>query len=271
MTDLITSVNTALFEQYGRQMVAGFEKFADADIRLIVVFEGPMPSDLIEYRKRCVFVPFSSPDHQRFLKFFGDLYEAHGFKLIVSKAGEIAGVERNYLFDAVRFSFKVFAIEIGRRFIGEDSSFAWIDADVRCLKPFSSNDLEPFLPRADELMSYLGRDRQTFDCSECGFLGFNAAHPRIADYLQRVRSLYLTGEIFSLRQRHDSWLWDEVRREFERTGTKFRDISGAASASEHPFINCGLGEFFDHLKGPDRKKIGRSPKEDYILRKEPQN
>ena len=116
-------------------------------------------------------------------------------------------------------------------------------------------------------MSYLGRDRYPY--SECGFLGFNATHPRIADFFQRMRALYLTGEIFSLAEWHDSWLWDHVRWEFERTGIRFRNISGAASGAEHPFVNCGLGEFFDHLKGPDRKAYGRSVTEDFILRKEP--
>jgi hypothetical protein len=171
------------------------------------------------------------------------------------------------LFDAVRFSFKLFAIEVGKESISKGSPFAWIDADVRCLKPFSRKDLEPFLPRAGELMSYLGRDCAPY--SECGFLGFNAVHPRLADYFQRMRELYLTGEIFSLEQWHDSWLWDAVRKEFERIGTKFRNISGPAATTEHPFINCGLGEFFDHLKGPNRKERGRSLKEDYILRQQP--
>ena len=57
---------------------------------------------------------------------------------------------------------------------------------------------------------------------------------------------------------HDSWIWDEVRKEFEVQGVHFKNISGNAVHLEHPFINCGLGEYFDHLKGPERKKIGKS-------------
>lgn len=268
MINLITSVNPALYEQYGRQMVAGFETFSADDVRLIVVFEGAMPADADRHGDRCVFVPFVSADHQRFVKYFGHLYEANGLRLtqVETPKGISLTAEKQYLFDAVRFSFKLFAIEIGWSKIPEGSGFAWIDADVRCLKRFSHADLKPFLPGPNDLMSYLGRDKFF---SECGFLGFNPGHPRIRDFFARMRTLYLTGEIFSLEQWHDSWLWDVVRREFEQEGTSFRNISGAASGTPHPFINSGLGQFFDHLKGPTRKVLGRSQKEDYILRKDP--
>jgi hypothetical protein len=60
-----------------------------------------------------------------------------------------------------------------------------------------------------------------------------------------------------------SEVWDEVRKEFEAHGVHFKNISGKAVHLEHPFINCGLGEYFDHLKGPERKKMGKSLDSDY--------
>ena len=46
--------------------------------------------------------------------------------------------------------------------------------------------------------------------------------------------------------------------------TKFKNISGLYTNTEHPFVNCGLGEYFDHLKGDDRKKNGKSFEDDYV-------
>ncbi len=78
-----------------------------------------------------------------------------------------------------------------------------------------------------------------------------------------MKALYLTGEAFRFQEWHDSWLWDEVRKEFEAKGFAFKNISGKAAHLEHPFINCGLGVYFDHLKGPQRKQAGKSFDQDY--------
>jgi hypothetical protein len=274
MIDLITSMNQPLFEQYGRQMVAGFEQFAGPDLRLIIVFEGRIQTQIKLQGNRTLFVPFDSPDHRKFLKYFGHLYEANGLRVVQTPGPNGQNQLQfgwDFRFAAVRFSFKIFAIEIGKALARAESSFAWIDADVRCLKPFSAADLMPFMPETEEIMSYLGRDffPPANPYSECGFLGFNRRHSELDAYLNRMRTLYTTGEIFSLAEWHDSWLWDEVRREFEAMGNKFRNISGAGAKTEHPFINCGLGEFFDHLKGPVRKQQGQSLDSDYIVRTKP--
>ena len=166
----------------------------------------------------------------------------------------------------MRFSFKIFSLLAARAHFGQDRAFAWLDADMRCLKGFTAADLDVFMPHGDEIMSYLGRSHypQPEPYSECGFLGFNPAHDQTSPYLERMESLYLTGEIFSISQWHDSWLWDHVRKEFESEGHGFKNLSGEMMKEDHPFINCGLGAFFDHLKGPQRKKAGRSFDSDYV-------
>jgi hypothetical protein len=115
-------------------------------------------------------------------------------------------------------------------------------------------------------MSYLGRNFPLNDpYSECGFLGFNWRHPQVREFLNSVADVYSSGEIFSHRQWHDSWIWDQVRIQFERKAIQFKNISGAAYDTDHPFINSDLGNFFDHLKGPKRKELGKSFDEDYKL------
>ena len=115
-------------------------------------------------------------------------------------------------------------------------------------------------------MSYLGRDSfpKNNPYSECGFLGFNLKHKNFNNFLDRMIEIYITGEIFSFQEWHDSWIWDKVREEFEAEKISFKNISGNFSHVEHPFVNCGLQKFFDHLKGPDRKKKGQSFDQDFI-------
>ncbi len=263
---LITSMNASLYEQYGKNMISDFRRFAGADMRLVVIFEGEQlvrePSDSV-----VDVIPLRHPEHERFVKFFGGLHEARGLQITFTAENRV-NLEWLYTMDAMRFAFKIFAIDQALENIPSNEMFGWIDADVRCLKPFAATDLTDFFPDSHQIMSYLGRDRfpPEHPYSECGFLGFNPNHPQTRHYLDRVKSIYTTGEIFSFPQRHDCWVWDTTRREFETRGNQFKNISGPAAALDHPFINTGLGKFFDHLKGPQRKAAGKSSPLDYRLR-----
>ena len=114
-------------------------------------------------------------------------------------------------------------------------------------------------------MSYLGRTHfpPGRPYSECGFLGFNLKHEEFKRFINRMVEVYSSGEIFSYVEWHDSWIWDQIRQEFEEKNINFKNISGPIFEKlEHPFVNCNLGKFFDHLKG-NRKNTGSSHKEDY--------
>ncbi|AGG32698.1 hypothetical protein D521_0128 [beta proteobacterium CB] len=261
---MVTSFNQSLYNSYGKRMTEEFSQKSDGSVKLAVIFEGEvlprsMPLKNVEY------IIFNNEAHQGFLKKFGNLFEARGFRVNFLENNQIQ-IYYDYKFDAVRFSFKVFSLLQAIDVLKPKDFFAWLDADIRCIKSFSSSELSKFFPGEGELMSYLGRNFPQIDpYSECGFLGFNNNHPLTANFLSRVAQVYSSGEIFSHHQWHDSWIWDQVRIEFENKGVKFKSISGAAYETHHPFINCELGKFFDHLKGPQRKEIGQSFPEDYKL------
>jgi len=261
--NFITSMNEKLYHQYGRNMISDFDNKSESDVTLFVIFEGPIPSIELT-NERIHIVPMESPEHRKFVHYFGHLHEARGLKIKFSDDKKNVNLEWNYRFDAIRFSFKIYSILQALSFMANEQPFAWIDADIRCLKNFNSHDLKSFLPSGSELMSYLGRDNHPY--SECGFLGFNAQHPQCVQFLMRMKSIYTQGEIFSLTEWHDSWIWDHVRHEYESQGIAFKNISGAARTLEHPFINCGLGQYFDHLKGAQRKVDGYSSESDYHLK-----
>lgn len=266
MINLITSLNSELYKKYGKNFFESYERFSANDIQLIVVFEGEIPQQLVKKYKKINFIRFNNEKHSRFLSYFGHFLEAKGLRIQESNTNQFS-LNWDYRFDAIRFSFKIFSIDIVRNLLENNSPFAWIDADVKCLKNFSSKELLYFMPDEDQLMSYLGRTHfplaPSTPYSECGFLGFNPNHPYTNNFIDRMIEIYCSGEIFSKKEWHDSWIWDEVRREFEQKSIKFKNISGKYSHTHHPFINCGLGNFFDHLKGPTRKEAGKSFEDDY--------
>ena len=260
----VSTMNKKLYDFYGKRFLEEFAKFASKEIQLFIIFEGVYPDEIVNLSDNIIIGPVMCVDVSTFLKKFGSLHEARGLKI---KIFEEDGQQKinfrpDYRYDAVRFSFKPFSIHQSLDYIPGDLDYLiWTDADLRCKKPFEPLDLMKFLPDDHEVMSYLGRKNAY---SECGFLGFNLNQKKTREYINRMIEIYRDGEIFSLDQWHDSFIWDHVRVEFQNEfQTKFKDISGNGNEKEHVYINTGLDEFFDHLKGPQRKTEGKSSSEDY--------
>ena len=266
---LVTSLNKKLYQEYGQRFISEFLENKREGIDLTVVFEDGIP-DSASGVNGLNALRLQDSRHPKFLKLFGHLYEANGIQILQEKDAlgkiRIKNISKEWRFDAVRFSFKIFSLSLALDTLPRTDSIAWIDADMRCLRPFGEADIKPFMPTKREIMSYLGRTHfpPTGPYSECGFLGFNNKNSKLRPFLKRMESLYLSGEIFSKTEWHDSWLWDEVRREFEKNGSEFHNLSTGIEHLEHPFINTGLGKFFDHLKGPRRKTLGHSLAGDYV-------
>ena len=81
-------------------------------------------------------------------------------------------------------------------------------------------------------------------------------HPDIQPYANRMKSLYDTDGIYNLKEQHDSFIWDYVRKEFENRGTKNYDIGDGKLG--HVQARSILGTVYDHTKGPRRKAAGKS-------------
>lgn len=263
----ISTMNIELFNNFGKKFLSSFDENAHTKIKLFNIFEG---SNNISFGSdRIIQKIFYDEVHRTFLKHFSPLYEANGHRLQFIKEGERYKINYNYDFrwNAIKFSFKVFAINFCLQFINDEKYLIWTDADLICRRKFDANSLIEFIPNQDELFSYLARShyppKNPF--SECGFIIFNLKHNEFKNFIKRMIEIYSSGEIFSIQQWHDSWIWDHVRKEFEnKKKTKFKNISGLYTNTEHPFVNCGLGEYFDHLKGDDRKKNGKSFEDDYV-------
>ncbi len=170
---------------------------------------------------------------------------------------------RGYKHDAVRFHWKVNSLYNTLQhttWFGYDAMI-WVDADTLFLKDLDSQWFQDNISTTG-IMSYLGRPNYY---SECSLLYFNLRHPDTVDFITDVWNLYVTDCVYELKEQHDSYLWDEVRKsyEFSPKWAHFRDIAAGIPKVPGGHISAHLfGEFFDHMKGK-RKVVGKSKENPY--------
>ena len=159
---------------------------------------------------------------------------------------------KDYWQDGVRFCYKVYAYTHAIMNYQDLDGIIGIDADSVFYKKIDEDWIKKHIHRDNCMMTYLGRPNY----SECGFLYFNMKHPDILPYANRMKSLYDTDGIYNLKEQHDSFIWDYVRKEFEKRGTKNYDIGDGKMG--HVQARSILGTVYDHTKGPRRKAAGKS-------------
>lgn len=148
-----------------------------------------------------------------------------------------------WAYDAARFCHKVFAQFDA---VGEDPVL-WLDADIVTLKdvpadyPSELNGGAPF--------TFLGRD----SFSECGYLYFNPKHPDFEKFWSRYQWLYHERALFDLIAWTDCHAFDHARK-----GIEGNNLTPNGKGVDHVWFQSPLCEYMDHLKGPGRKKAGRS-------------
>ena len=264
MIDLITTFNNKLFNEYSKNLLDTFIEKSDDSLRLNIFYEGDfgeIKNNYISYDDKIRFYEFKSKDWNVFYNKFGHLAEANGYNVRYDKfKNSLIADGPSYKWQAVKFSYKIFSIYLASKLEKISNKIVWIDADTICISDLNESDLIQFLPKEDELMSYLGRDSfpPEHPHSETGFLGFNLLHERFEAFIKTAISFYTTGELFALKLYHDCIIYDTTRTIFEMSGTKFKNLSGKFISESHPFVKCALGNYFDHLKG-NRKQLGYSP------------
>jgi hypothetical protein len=159
---------------------------------------------------------------------------------------------KGFKWDAVRFAHKVYSIFHCARTFGTDW-LIWMDADTVCHSSIALADLNRLCP-TDHDLCFLGRQGKY---SECGLYAINLARPATKIFLQHFQRMYDDAEngIFTLKEWHDSYVFDEVRKQC--TLAELDWSSHLITGEGHPLINSDWGAYLDHLKG-SRKKRGRS-------------
>ena len=176
-------------------------------------------------------------------------------------------------YDAIRFSYKVFACIDAYQKTKPDMLW-FLDADIITFEKIPMSWLEHIIPDT-AFTSYLGRPKKGF--SETGYYAFNTNHKYADGFFKRWEQYYAEDLFFNIQKgflNHfpiagytDSFTFDAVRIEMEQSGKiKNEDLndgrwSGGRKA-RHPFINSELGQYMDHMKGYERKAQMSSRKRD---------
>ena len=168
-----------------------------------------------------------------------------------------------YIYDCVRFSYKVFACIDAWQKTKPDMLW-FLDADIITFDKIPMSWLEHIIPDKS-FTSYLGRPKKGF--SETGYYAFNTAHKYAEEFFERWQTYYDKDRFLELKGYTDSFTFDGARIELEKEGKiKNEDLNDGRFAggrrSRHPFINSELGQYMDHLKGYDRKAAMSSKKRD---------
>lgn len=261
MKTFITSINAKLFDSYGRRFIETWRENAAKDVNLIICFEGDISEEVVSFSHDNVLIINIDTSRQiDYLNKFGNFIEARGVRLFKNPTdSKSLKFEYNFRYDAIRFSFKIFSFIKCLELNLIKSDFAWIDADMVCLKSFNSKILNNVFPENNQLASYLGRNSypRPNAYTECGFLGFNYSHPKCIEFIEDIYKMYATGDVFKLKEWHDCMVFDSVRTRYESMSVEFKNLSAHLSDTAHPFIETELGTYFDHLKGR-RKILGHS-------------
>ena len=164
---------------------------------------------------------------------------------------------------AVRFAYKTFSILHAATSSSADY-LIWVDADTFTHTNVTHKFLSSLVEH-DKYLTYLGREN---NYSECGFVIYNLNHPANIPFMNVWRHLYEDNEVFKLEQWHDSFVFDQIRKTYEKDGIiENINLSPWGKDYDHVFINSILGEYMDHMKGP-RKNEGKSRKNDIFVKRD---
>lgn len=236
----ITSFNKTLFDEYGHRMVDSFLKFWPESIDLWIYAED-----------------FTAKFQDPRIKIIdmNQIENLLAFKERHKNNPKAHGNGNNFKFDAVRFCHKVFSI--AHACANKESGWIiWVDGDVVTHSPVTYGFVKGVSPEVCNI-TYLGRSR-TKNYSECGWVGYNISKELTLDFVDYFEGLFVSDEVFDLKEWHDSYVFDEVRKIFEKKpeftaydlGMTCPDY---AARSNHIFINSVLGKCFDHQKGARKK------------------
>jgi len=252
-TNVVTSMHRGGYDLYGRRMIADFLDKWPENTRLTVYaedFEVAERSDrleVIDLHAACPdLVAFKENNRERWKR---------GYVANTGKRLFRSSEKYRYKWDAVKFANKVYAYcahaqRTQARFL------VWLDADTTTVRPVPADFIQSL---GDVFLVYLGR---RYVHSECGFLRFDMRHDAAPDFFANMRAMYDSGQVFTLKEWHDSFVFDTVRSVMTASG-KISELSLSDPAEmRHPFVNSVLGEYMDHLKGETRKTAGSSSDRD---------
>jgi hypothetical protein len=158
----------------------------------------------------------------------------------------------NYLYDVVRFSNKVFAVN--HALSDYKGIGVWMDADCVTFNDIPEGFIEGHLQGA-----YIALFKRKGMYSETGFWVMDCSHPAHHDFMETWTRWYKEGLFKEMPNWTDCETLDTTIRLFEKKDLiKSVSLSGDFEKTMHPMSKVGFGRYIDHCKG-GRKQQGFSP------------
>ena len=272
---VITSYKPGTWDLYSGRGIKSIAEQWPIETDLVVYLEEPKPN---YNHPRIQWIDLNAAEPELF-KFknkhkndpvaCGELQEIAGGVRRPAALQQQGGQDKNkgsFLWDAVRFSNKVFCVINAIRNSKDYDYVIWVDADTFTFRPIPLDFLKTLLPN-NTMVTYLGRERFSLNDGgkypECGFVGYNLRHSNIQEFVKEWENLFVTDDVFKLLEWHDSFLFWHLVKQFQKTyNIEVNDIGYAKNVKgHHVFVNSELGLYMDHMKGK-RKKLGSSAKND---------
>lgn len=257
---VVTTFNQAGYDKYAQKMIQTFLATWPAEVTLYAYAED---CNVAECAQNLIVVDLhqASPALVAFKDKWRNVPKANGDISNDNTRSARSDSKKSFKWDAVRFSHKVYAIFDCAKKCDSDV-LLWMDADTICHSPISMEQLTKLIP-VDKELCFLGREGKY---TECGLYAMNLRSTMITRFLESFQRMYDHAEqgIFTLVEWHDSFIFDEVRRNFPLIELNWS--KGIIRGEGHPLINSDWGAYLDHLKG-DRKNLGRSKDSDLKIKR----
>lgn len=176
-----TTFPNSQFDVCAAEMLASFKQYWPEDIKIYVQLDEQTKENFIEINNKIVSIlgeerVFICSGFDQEQKTFIEKWKDHK--------------PESYLWDIVKFSHKIFALEKCADAVKDDIDYLiWLDADVISKHPITYDWLKSVLPADDEVVSYLGRDGFY---SECGWVAYNLRAGGY-DLLNQMKNEYVLG------------------------------------------------------------------------------
>jgi hypothetical protein len=160
------------------------------------------------------------------------------------------GDKYNHIFDSVKSSDKVFAIESAAN-ICDSEILVYIDSNIITFDDVPESFLCQIFPKEFDIAFMPKKNMH----SECSFVLYRQRNPYVRSFIFEHAEIYRKDLIFQLPGWTDSHVFDYlVKKYLKNSVINFLDINKDMPNSSHPFINGPLGRYMC-LNGMEPTKI----------------
>jgi len=224
----VTTFNRKLYDEYAKNLIDTYLETKQS-LPLYVFVE-----DNIEYFKKAEGITYlnlfeEEPDLKKFVE------------------RNNSNEAKSFTFDAVRFSYKVFAQNAARKY---GNKIYYVDSDCVFAKQIPQKWFDECLPDETFISFYDRPDQYT----ETGFVAFNESKLISKAFFIHYINYYKQDTVFKLNAYTDCHTLDATRRHFEKDihykEKKLGDGARGHVMARDKFLN----PYLDHRKGPRKQK-----------------